>query len=125
VNNHVGSIFSHPMPLKLLRRVYNMLAEVFGHDSEECVATKRKIFALEMKDGGTDVSSTGIVTEISAKNLLKISVGRTKRTSSFKAAAAKRPFVAAMEKKQALRGKSNRSKERPGYRNHIYQQASC
>jgi hypothetical protein len=61
------------MPLKLLRRVYNMLAEVFGHDSEECVATKRKIFALEMKDGGTDVSSTGIVTEKSLEDFCRTS----------------------------------------------------
>jgi hypothetical protein len=94
-----------------------MLAEAFGHDSEECIATKRKIFALEMKDGAADVSLSS-VTEISANHRAtgvgmstKASVAKTKHQS------------AAVEKKQ-VRGKFLGVKNRPGYRKNIYQQTS-
>jgi hypothetical protein len=94
-----------------------MLAEAFGHDSEECIATKRKIFALEMKDGAADVSSMSSVTEISANHRAK-GVGKSNKTS----AANTKHQSAAVEKKQ-VRGKFLGLKHRPGYRNHIYQKA--
>jgi hypothetical protein len=54
---------------QLLKRVYNILAEAFGHDSEQCLTTKRKIIALEMKDGSADRSTKRSGTGKLAKKL--------------------------------------------------------
>lgn len=106
--------YSHVCLFQMLRKVYNTLADAFGHDSEQCVATRRKIFALEMKDGSADVS----VTTYEQNDIVQNNIEESERAN----------MAEAVSTKPHSKSKSTTKSSRPGKkskRRHAYEKAEC